>query len=64
MYRLNNFEVIKNSAGKYEIVKHEAFYTTNAYIINDNIFLWNEAPFFNSYIKAVKFLKENINNLI
>lgn len=49
--------------GKYRILKHEAWYVTDACImIGDNF--WETIPPFDSWIQAVKFLKENYKELL
>ena len=50
--------------GKYSILKRKPYYVTDAYVLYDDIFLWDKAPVFDSWIQAVRFLKENINNLL
>ena len=49
--------------GKYVILKHEPWYVTDAYIIIDGV-LCEHAPLFDSWIQAVKFLKENYEDLL
>ena len=49
--------------GKYSILKHEPWYVTNASIIYGEGF-WETVQPFDSWIQAVRFLKENYNNLI
>lgn len=49
--------------GKYTILKHEPWYVTDAYIIICDT--WAEhCPLFDSWIQAVRFLKENHRDLL
>lgn len=52
--------------GKYTILKHEPWYVTDAYIVNEKhgAFWWERAPLFDSWIQAVKWLKENYKDLL
>ena len=54
------FEVRK---GENRIIKHEPYYRTDAMIIYGNTFFWETVPPFESFIQAVKFLKENADKL-
>ena len=56
------FEVVKRHNGKYEITTHTPYMITDAYLMLGDI--WFDIDPFESFIQAVKFLKENINNLL
>lgn len=62
-FTLKKFEVVRKPDyhGKYHIIENQPFYRTEA-MINDG--LWSYAPTFDSFIQAVKWLKENVNNLL
>ena len=47
--------------GKYCILKHDAWAVTDA-VFADNI--WERTPLFDSWIQAVRFLKENHKDLL
>lgn len=55
----------KDPARVHEIIKHEPYITSTAYIMDSaGGFSWNPAPGFTSFIKTVAFLKANIANLL
>lgn len=62
-YELGDFFVEHHTYGdgKYRILKHEPWYVTDAYQTYLD-FMW-PIPKFDSWIKAVRFLKENIKDL-
>ncbi len=64
-YTLGNFFVPHRVGcdGRYAILKREAWSVTDAYQIFDNIIMEQMMPF-DSFIQAVRFLKENVENLI
>ncbi len=49
--------------GQYKILKHEPWRVTTAMIVYDGI-LVEETPNFDSWIQAIRFLKENIEDLL
>lgn len=64
-YESGNFFVPHRTGGtnKYVILKHEPWYVTDAYIVIADT--WCEhCPFFDSWIQAIKFLKENYKDLL
>lgn len=65
-YTLGHFFVDRraDNAGKYRILKRESYYVTDAYIINDSSTWWERTPAFDSWIQAVRFLKENKKDLL
>ena len=63
-YKLREYEVHKRWDGKYEILKHPAWCKTHAYEVIDGMLLWNTCPLFDSFIQAVRYLKENADNLL
>lgn len=64
-YELGHFFVPHRAVnGKYSILKREPYYVTDAYVLYDGIFLWDKAPVFDSWIQAVRFLKENVLNMM
>lgn len=62
-YTLGRFFVARraDSTGKYRILKRESYYVTDAYIAN---IWWERTPAFDSWIQAVRFLKENKEDLL
>lgn len=62
-FELGNFFVPHRTGGtgKYAILKHEPWYVTDA-VFADNI--WEKVPLFDSWIQAVRFLKENYKDLL
>ena len=64
-YELGKFFVPHRTGctGQYTILKNEPWCVTDAYIIIDGE-LFEPCPLFDSWIQAVKFLKDNIHNLI
>lgn len=64
-YELGDFFVPhrKGGTGKYVILKREAWYVTDAWIITEGV-LFDKVPVFDSFIQAVRFLKENIKDLV
>lgn len=49
--------------GKYAILKRMPWYVMDAYIVYGNNF-WEKVPVFDSWIQAVRFLKENYKDLL
>lgn len=45
------------------IIEHLPYYRTDAVLYDEHL-LYEDVPVFNSFIKAVRFLKENINNFL
>ena len=60
-YDLKEYTVIK---GDNKIIKHEQYYDTKAVIAYKDMPFWEDTPIFDSFIHAVKFLKENIDYLL
>lgn len=59
------FSVTKPKSGLVEIVKHEPWYRTNAVIMKDSeMAFWEDTPKFDSFIRAVKYLKDNLEYLL
>lgn len=55
------FSVTKERHGPYEIIKHEPYYNTTAVIMIDSqMAFWEDTPKFDSFIHAVRYLKENL----
>lgn len=54
------FSVTKNDN---RIIKHEPYYNTDAYI-NTGLVIGDTIPRFDSFIKAVAFMKKHVNELI
>ena len=64
-FNLDNFFVPHRAVnGKYSILKHEPWYVTDAYIMWEHTEFIERTPLFDSWIQAVKFLKENIKDLL
>ncbi len=66
-YELGDYFVPHRTGGtgKYCILKHEPWRVTDAYIVIDSYNnWWEKTPLFDSWIQAVKFLKENIGDLL
>lgn len=58
------FSITKHYGGPYTIRKHEPWYTTDAMIMIDSeMAFWDDTPKFDSFIKAVRYLKENLEYL-
>ena len=64
-YELGDFFVPhrKGGTGKYCILKHEPWFVTDAYIVTAGI-LVDRCPLFDSWIQAVRYLKENYRDLL
>jgi len=62
-FELGNFFVPHRTGctGQYRILKHEPWYVTDARFADE---FWDTVPPFNSWIQAVKFLKENYKDLL
>lgn len=58
-YAMGKFYVNKRHDGQYEILKRDLWITTEAVLFP----LWDIVRF-DSFVKAVKYLKENFENLI
>lgn len=56
------FSVEKKYGPPYTIYSHQPYYTTDA-VYSDPDFLWIDLPKFDSFIQAVRFLKENLEQL-
>lgn len=65
-YELGDFFVPHRTGrtGQYCILKHAPCYVTDAYIILEEGLFCEQVPPFDSFIQAVRFLKENIKNLV
>lgn len=61
--RIGKYYIQKNSKGKYEIMKNEPYYTTNA-VLNDAVLMWMDIEPFDSLVKAYAWLKKNVQNLL
>ena len=63
-FELGNFFVPHRTGGtgKYCILKHESWYVTDARFAD--MPFYNEVPPFDSWIQAVRFLKENYKDLL
>lgn len=60
-YELGKFFVNRHSStGKWHILKREPWYVTDATVMP----LWDKPPVFDSFVQAVKWLKENVDSLI
>ena len=57
------FKVFKNYEGKFYIINITGFSHSPAMVETNGIFLWNYAPVFDSFIYAVRYLKENVEYL-
>lgn len=53
---------IRKFNGKWEIIKKDIWANIDAFLYND--FFWENIEPFDSMIKAYKFMKDNIENLI
>ena len=62
-YELGKFFVPHRTGctGQYKILKREPWYVTDAVFNND---IWDAVPPFDSWIQAVRFLKEHIDELL
>lgn len=60
-FKLGDFEVVNNGYAPYRIERVYPFMRTNA--VFDTPF-WDETPAFDSWIRAVKFLKEHKGELL
>lgn len=61
--RICEYFVQRNSKGKYEIMKNEPWYITNAVIANE-ILMWIGIEPFDSMVKAYTWLKKHVNELL
>lgn len=61
--RINCYFIQKNSNGKYEIMKNEPWYVTDARL-NDSVAMWEKIEPFDSLVKAYAWLKKNVQNLL
>ncbi|SFU37398.1 hypothetical protein [Butyrivibrio sp. INlla21] len=48
--------------GDNRIIRHMPWYNTDARL-SDPVFLWNDLPQFGSFVQAVRYLKENLEQL-
>lgn len=62
-YEFGKYFVNKNGRDEWEILKHEPWYVTDANITIGDMF-WEKCPKFDSFIRAVAWLKENAQNLL
>lgn len=46
------------------VIREQTYCNTNAMVMDDGGFFWNEAPVFDSFIHAVRWLKANVENLL
>lgn len=62
-YKLGDFFVPHRTGctGQYRILKHMPWYVTDAVFANN---IWDAVPPFDSWIQAVRFLKENYKDLL
>ena len=56
------FSITKHYGVPYTIRSHQPWYTTDA-VLSDPVFLWNDLPKFDSFVQAVRYLKENLEQL-
>lgn len=61
--RIGRYFVSRNSEGKYEILKNEPYYITDA-VLNDPVLMWSGIEPFDSMVKAYSWLKKNVYNLL
>lgn len=54
--------VFSVTKGKNEIIRHYPYMRTDAKL-SDPVFLWMDLPKFDSFVQAVKYLKENLEQL-
>lgn len=54
--------VFSVTKGENKIIRHQPWYRTDA-VLSDPVFMWNDLPTFDSFIQAVKYLKENLEQL-
>lgn len=64
-FELGNYFVPHRTGctGQYAILKREPWYVTDAYIVYEGILI-ERCPRFDSWIQAIRFLKENIEDLL
>ena len=65
-YTLGDFFVMHRtgSTGKYSILKREPWKVTDPmWIEDDDLPFWDKPPLFDSFIQAVRWLKEHISEL-
>lgn len=61
--RIGNYFIRKNQSGKYEILKNEPWYVTNA-VLNNPVLMWDDIEPFDSLVKAYAWLKQNVKKLL
>ena len=61
--RIGCYFIQKDSNGKYEILKKEPWYVTNA-VLNDPVAMWDRIEPFDSLVKTYAWLKKNVQNLL
>lgn len=61
--RIGEYFIQRNSKGKYEIMKNEPWYVTNA-VLNDEVMMWQDIEPFDSMVNAYTWLKQNVQNLL
>ena len=61
--RIGKYFIQRNSKGKYEIMKNEHWYITNAAIANE-VMLWLDIEPFDSMVKTYAWLKKHVNELL
>lgn len=54
--------VFSVTRGENEIIRHYPYMRTDARL-SDPVFLWMDLPKFDSFVQAVKYLKENLEQL-
>lgn len=54
--------VFSVTKGRNEIIRHYPYMSANA-VLSDPVFLWMDLPKFDSFVQAVKYLKENLEQL-
>ena len=61
--RIGKYFIQRNSKGKYEIMKNEPWYITNAAIANE-VMLWLDIEPFDSMVKTICMVKETCKRII
>ena len=61
--RIGKYFIKRTIKGKYEIMKNEPWYITNA-VIADEVLMWSGTEPFDSIVKAYAWLKKYVNELL
>ena len=61
--RIGKYFIKRTIKGKYEIMKNEPWYITNA-VIADEVLMWSGTESFDSIVKAYAWLKKYVNELL